>query len=185
MKPISYLSTSPILLSPALNPSIMVYNCNLNTRQTSDITTHLTSCLSAALNRFINSPVCLFVPYTPDQMEPPFVTAPPDTHFRWNRSIRIVDRWHTGHTSTIDSRSTIHHHTLNRGTTRYLLSTVYWLANAMSGQFPRVDITHQMWALLTVSPALIQPRRGLGEWWQLLLLPSPSSTIQHQSLQLC
>ena len=148
MKPISYLSTSPILLlSPALNPSIMVYNCNLNTRQTSDITTHLTSCLSAALNRFINSPVCLFVPYRPDQMEPPFVTAPPDTHFRWNRSIRIVDRWHTSHTSTIDSRSTIHHHTLNRGTTRYLLSTVCWLANAMSGQFSRVDITHQMWAL--------------------------------------
>ena len=49
------------------------------------------------------------------------------------------------------------------------------------GRYYTLDVC----SLLTVSPALIQPRRGQGEWWQLLLLPSPSSTIQHYPAPVC
>ena len=48
VKLIHYLSTSPLLPLPSrvpLNPSIMVYDCNLNTGQTR-VTHHNTSCLS-------------------------------------------------------------------------------------------------------------------------------------------
>ena len=44
VKLIHYLSTSPLLPLPSrvpLNPSIMVYDCNLNTRQTSDTSQYI------------------------------------------------------------------------------------------------------------------------------------------------